>query len=196
MKAYIDFNWLYSLDEKKIYFVTRAKDNMKYEIIGQHTMSKNKNIVGDHVIVLSGALSSKKYPKELRLVTYYDEEEERTFQFITNNFYLSASTIAAIYKARWQIEIFFKWIKQNLKIKTFLGTSKNAVLTQIWTAMIYYLLLAYIKYQTKYGYSLLHFTRVIRECLFKKVDIIDLLNLGLKRVKNIRDPCYQLDLLY
>ena len=195
-KAYIDFNWLYSLNEKKIYFVTRAKDNMKYEIIGQHTMSKNKNIVGDHVIVLSGALSSKKYPKELRLVTYYDEEEERTFQFITNNFYLSASTIAAIYKARWQIEIFFKWIKQNLKIKTFLGTSKNAVLTQIWTAMIYYLLLAYIKYQTKYRYSLLHFTRVIRECLFKKVDIIDLLNLSLKRVKNIRDPCYQLDLLY
>jgi len=115
-------------------------------------------------------------------------------QFSTNNFHLSAYTITHIYKARWEIEIFFKWIKQNLKIKTFLGTSKNAVLTQIWTAMIYYLLLTYIKYQTKYNHSLLHLTRIIKECLFKKADIIDLLNLSLKKVQRLRDPCCEMSL--
>ena len=100
------------------------------------------------------------HPEDIRLVTYYDQKENKILSFITNNFHLVAATIAAIYKARWEIELFFKWIKQNLRIKTFLGTSRNAVLTQIWTAMIYHLLLAYIKYQTKYGYARLHFNHL------------------------------------
>lgn len=190
-KAYIDFQWLYGLFTRGVYFVTRAKDNMKYQVVGQHKEIKNKAVLSDEIIRLVGPLTSKKYPEDLRLVTYYDEKENKILEFITNNFHLAAATIAAIYKARWEIEIFFRWIKQNLKIKTFLGTSRNAVLTQIWTAMIYYLLLAYIKYQTKYGYTLLYFTRVIREALFKRTDIIDLLNLSPGRLQKLREPCYQ-----
>jgi len=193
-KAYIDFQWLYGLSTQRIYFVTRAKDNMKYRVVGQHQEPKNKAVISDETIRLCGPLTSRKYPENLRLVTYYDQKESKILSFITNNFYLAAATIAAIYKARWEIETFFRWIKQNLKIKTFLGTSRNAVLTQIWTAMIYYLLLAYIKYQTKYGYALLHFTRVIKEALFKRTDIIDLLNLSPGRLQKLRDPCYQLTL--
>ena len=109
-------------------------------------------------------------------MTYYDEEHDQLYKFVTNIFDLAAKTIADIYKARWDIEIFFKWLKQNLKIKTFLGTSKNAVLTQIWTAMIYYLLLTYIKYQTKYSGSLTNLTMVIGEMFFERLPLIDLLS--------------------
>jgi len=193
-KAYTDFQWLSGLNTQKVYFVTRAKDNMKYRVVGQHKEIKNKAVISDEIIRLVGPLTSRKYPENLRLVTFYDPEKDKIFWFITNNFHLAAATIAGIYKARWEIEIFFKWIKQNLKIKTFLGTSRNAVLTQIWTAMIYYLILAYIKYQTKYGYALLHFTRVIKEALFHRADIIDLLNFSPLRLEKLRNPCHQLAL--
>ena len=194
-KAYIDFQWFQDLDSQGIYFVTRAKDNIKCQVVGQHPANEKKGIISDQEIILTGPLSSKKYPGRLRLITFYDKEKDKILRFLTNNFKLAASTITKIYKARWQIEIFFKWIKQNLKIKTFLGTSKNAVLTQIWTAMIYYLILAYIKYQTKYKYSLLHFTRVIRESLFRRLHIIDLLNLSLAKVQKLQESHYQLSLL-
>ncbi len=109
------------------------------------------------------------------------------FQFLSPfqfpNFRFAATTIAQIYKSRWQIELFFKWIKQNLKIKSFLGTSKNAVMTQIWVAMCYFLLLTYIKYQTKYGASLLQLSRVIREMLFERKALIDILTLKLDKLK-------------
>ena len=193
-KAYVNFQWLYGLTRRGIYFVTRAKNNMNYQVIGQQEVNSSKGLLADEEIRLTGFYTGQKYPEKLRLVTYYDREHNKTYEFLTNNFHLAAYTITQIYKARWEIELFFKWIKQNLKIKTFLGTSKNAVLTQIWTAMIYYLLLAYIKYQTKYKHSLLHLTRVIKECLFKRADIIDLLNLSLRKVKRLRDPCYELSL--
>lgn len=193
-KAYVDFQWLYSLNRQGLYFVTRAKENMNYRVVGQQEVNSSKGLLADEEITLTGFYTSQKYPEKLRLVTYYDRENDKTYKFLTNNFHLSAYTIAQIYKARWQVELFFKWIKQNLKIKTFLGTSKNAVLTQIWTAMIYYLLLAYIKYQTKYKHSLLHLTRVIKECLFRKADIIDLLNLSLMKVQRLRDPCCEMSL--
>ena len=122
---------------------------------------------------------------------YYDEDRQKTLTFITNNFKLAANTIAQIYKSRWQIELFFKWIKQNLKIKSFLGTSKNAVLTQIWVAMCYYLLLTYIKYQTKYGFSLLQLSRVIREMLFERKALIDILTLKPDRLNMIGEEPLQ-----
>jgi len=193
-KAYVDFQWLYSLKRQGIYFVTRAKENMNYRVVGQQDVNSSKGLLADEEIMLTGFYTSQKYPEKLRFVKYYDLENDTTYEFLTNNFHLSAYTIAQIYKARWQVELFFKWIKQNLKIKTFLGTSKNAVLTQIWTAMIYYLLLAYVKYQTKYTHSLLHLTRVIKECLFKRADIIDLLNLSLRKVQRLRDPCCEMTL--
>ena len=175
-KAYIDYKWLYSLEEKGVWFVTRAKSNIDYAVTGQHQVS-GKGVLGDERISLQGPLTKTYYPKELRLIRYYDEERKKTLTFLTNNFNLAATTIAKIYKSRWQIELFFKWIKQNLKIKSFLGTSKNAVLAQIWIAMCYYMLLTYIKYQTKYGYSLLKLSRVIREMLFERTALIDILTL-------------------
>jgi len=187
-KAYIDYQWLYELHSKNVYFVTRAMDNRDCLVIGQHAPVDGKVVLKDQIAVLCGPLSSKKYPKQLRLITYFDEITDRTLTFMTNNFQLSAKTIAQIYKARWDIERFFKWIKQNLKIKTFLGTSPNAVLIQIWTALIYYLLLAYIKFQTQYQFTLLHFTRVLKEALFQKTDIIALLKLSPNRFKLPHEP--------
>lgn len=115
----------------------------------------------------------RSYPGKLRLIGFYDFNNNKTYQFLTNNFKLAASSIAEIYKSRWQIELFFKWIKQNLKIKTFLGASKNAVLSQIWVAMIYILLLAYIKFQTKFPASLLTLSRKLQESLFFRLHLID-----------------------
>ena len=175
-KAYIDYKWLNSLDEQGVWFVTRAKTNSDYAVIGQHPIF-GKGVLSDERISLQGPMTKTKYSKELRLIRYYDAEREKTLTFLTNNFKLAATTIAQIYKSRWQIELFFKWIKQNLKIKSFLGTSRNAVMTQIWVAMCYYLLLTYIKYQTKYGFSLLHLSRVIREMLFERKALIDILTL-------------------
>jgi hypothetical protein len=181
-KAYIDYTWLNSLDMQGIWFVTRAKTNIDYAVVGQHPVS-GKGVLSDVRVSLQGPLTKTKYPKELRLIRYHDEEREKTLTFLTNNFKLAAKTIAQIYKSRWQIELLFKWVKQNLKIKSFLGTSKNAVLTQIWVAMCYYLLLTYIKYQTKYGFSLLQLSRVIREMLFERKAIIDILTLKPDRLK-------------
>jgi IS4 transposase len=114
----------------------------------------------------------------MRLIIFKDKESGKVYHFITNNFRLAASTIAAIYKQRWQIEIFFKWIKQNLKIKTFLGTSKNAVMAQVWVAMIYYLLLAYIKFISKTKLSLTAFARRVKEGLMMQFDLLELLCLS------------------
>jgi IS4 transposase len=103
----------------------------------------------------------EKFGHDLRVITFFDEETKNEYEFITNNFNLSAGTLAKVYKHRWQIELFFKWIKQHLKVKTFLGTSKNAVMMQIWIAMIYYLILSYIKYSNRLKSSLLTISRVI-----------------------------------
>ena len=189
-KAYIDYTWLYSLNVKRIWFVTRAKSNIDYAVTGQHPV-KGQGVTRDARISLTGPLTRDKYPRDLRRIRFFDEERQKTLTFLTNNFRLAATTIAQIYKSRWQIELFFKWIKQNLKIKSFLGTSKNAVLTQIWVGMCYYLLLTYIKYQTKYGYSLLHLSRIIRETLFDRKSLIDILTLHPERLSAARNEMLQ-----
>lgn len=197
-KAYIDFKWLYGLHGEGVYFVTRAKKNLDYIVTGQHEVKegvKKKGVLFDREIKLEGFYTSKDYPKKLRLVGYVDSETKKELVFLTNNFVLSAATIAQIYKARWQIELFFKWIKQNLKIKSFLGTSKNAVLTQIWVAMCYYLLLSYIKYQTKYSYSLLEFSRMLTETIFERISLIDLLSCKRHNLSKARAPVGQLSFL-
>jgi hypothetical protein len=189
-RAYIDFKWLNSLDENGVWFVTRAKSNIDYVATGQHPVS-GKGVRKDQTILLKGPRTKNYYQKELRLIEFYDEETKKHLTFLTNNRKLAASTIAAIYKSRWQIELFFKWIKQNLKIKSFLGTSKNAVLTQIWVAMSYYLLLTYIKFQTKYGHSLLTLSRIIREMLFERKNLIDILTLKPERLLAVQDEPIQ-----
>jgi hypothetical protein len=193
-KAYIDYTWLYSLNKRGIYFVTRLKGNMKYEVTGQHKPIKNKTIIRDDIIRLTGYYSQKKYPAELRVVGYIDPETNKQYEFLTNNLKLAAKTIADLYQSRWKIELFFKWIKQNLKIKSFLGTSPNAVLTQVWVAMCYYLLLTYIKYQTKYGYSLTELGRMIKEVLMERTNLIDILSLNSKTIKKAREPVPQMTL--
>ena len=121
-------------------------------------------------------------------------KRDEVFEFLTNNFALASSTIAHIYKARWQIEVFFKWLKQNLKIKSFLGTSPNAVMAQVWTAMCYYLLLTYIKYQTKYRQSIFYLHRIVREMLMERTSLIDLLNLNEVRLDRLK--CQEQQLLF
>ena len=176
--GYIDYEWLCELHLRHITFVTRSKRNMNFDDLGQHVEPHEKGVISDRIILLSGCNSFKKYPHRMRRVTFYDDETKKQLVFITNNFLLSAQKIAEIYKRRWDIENFFKWIKQNLKIKTFLGTSENAVLIQVWTAMIYFLILKFIQLQTKYSFSMLNLTRVICSTLFKNVHLITLLNVS------------------
>lgn len=177
-RGYIDYKWWSEFDEKKITFVSRTKKNQNIFVVGQHKKgSLEKGIIADEVVAFGSFGSFDKYEKDLRRIRYFDEKTQKEYEFLTNNFELKAKQIADIYKDRWQIELFFKWIKQNLKIKTFLGTSRNAVMTQIWIAMIYYLFLSYLKFQTKFGKSLLVLTRMIREVLMFKRSLIDLLSL-------------------
>lgn len=170
-RAYNDFVLYRRITEAKAFFVTRAKDNLDYTVIGQHTETLKKNILSDELI----QLNNPKYTKPLRMIRYYAPESGELLVYLTNNFTLAPHTITQIYKARWEIEIFFRWIKQNLKIKTFLGTNRNAVMTQIWVAMCYYLLLAYIKYQTKFKRSLFYLHKMIQDTLLARLTIIDLL---------------------
>lgn len=191
-KGYLDFDWFRRIKGAKAYFVTRAKDNLSYTVIGQHNLPNKKGVLSDEIIALRDYYSARNYPDNLRLIRYYDKETDKMLVFLTNNFNLSSLTISQIYKARWQIEIFFRWIKQNLKIKTFLGTSKNAVLTQIWVAMCYYLLLAYIKYQSHYKYSLFYLHRVIKETLLARFTLIDLLRASERILPRLKDVEAQL----
>jgi Transposase DDE domain/Domain of unknown function (DUF4372) len=190
-RGYTDYKWLYSLENSGVFFVTRTRKNMRYRVTGQHATTKGKGIISDEIVMLEGTSKSGDYPRELRLVVFQDSETGKMLTFLTNNFKLAASTITAIYKSRWQIELFFKWIKQNLKIKSFLGTSKNAVMTQVWVAMCAYLLLCYIKYQTKYGYSLLELTRMISETVFERISLIDLLSCKYETLWAARGPDLQ-----
>lgn len=183
-KGYNDYSFYRRIHENEAFFVTRAKINLQAYVIGQPELPRNKAVLVDQTIELVGV---EKFPYPLRLIRYYDAENDRTFEFLTNHFGLPATTIAAIYKARWQIEAFFKWIKQNLKIKTFLGTSKNAVMAQVWVALCYYLLLAYIKFQTKYRFSLFYLHRLVRETLLERLSLIDLLGIKEARLPKVRD---------
>ena len=162
-RAYIDFDWLRAIEETDAFFVTRLKRSIRWTRVVSHPVNKALGLRSDQEILLFSKQSKAKYPKRLRRVSFRDETQNRTLVFLTNNFTLSAETIAALYKARWEIELFFKWIKQNLKVKRFYGTSSNAVKTQIWISMIVYLILAILKerYLLQSSLSqLLHFLEV------------------------------------
>ena len=138
-KGYNDYAWYNQLTEKGIFFVTRLKSNAQYRVVCRRPVLKDKGLICDQTIEFTGKQTAKKCPIQLRRIVYRDAETGKRYVFLTNNFKLAAKTIADIYKARWQVELFFKWIKQNLKIKSFVGTSKNAVMTQIWIALCVYL---------------------------------------------------------
>ena len=174
-KGYNDYAWYKQLTDKGIFFVTRLKTNATYRIVSRRPVLKSKGLSCDQTIEFTGVQTAKKCPVQLRRIVYRDAETGKRYVFLTNNFKLSAKTIADIYKARWQVELFFKWIKQNLKIKSFVGTSKNAVMTQIWIALCIYLLLAFLKFQSKLQKSTQQILRLLQLNLFEKRDLMALL---------------------
>lgn len=183
-RGYLDYKWWNDLNLQGIFFVTRPKKTSLFVVSDTNTLPLG-NILADEKVWL-GDIFKMHYPNEVRRIRYLNEDGD-IYEYITNNFTLSGEEIALVYKERWRIELFFKWIKQNLKIKSFLGTSKNAVMSQIWVAMTYYLLLAYIKFQTKFEKSLLELSRMIRETLFTRRPLIDLLSLSTSTVSKITE---------
>jgi putative transposase len=177
-RGYTDYAWYNQLNYKGIISVTRLRKNARYRVIGRRHVIKSKGLTSDQTIDLTIELTGAKAincPILLRRIGFKDPESDIQYYFLTNNFKLAASTIAEIYKARWQIELFFKWIKQNLKIKSFLVTSRNAVMTQIWIAICVYLLLAYLKFVSRVSRSMQQILRLLQLNLFDHRDLRGLL---------------------
>ncbi len=182
-RAYTDYKWFSKLQEKGVFFVTRQKTNAVYRVIERRAVNKKQGLCSDQTIVLTGS-KGQQCPYPLRRIGYRDSETKKHYVFLTNNFKLSAKTIADIYKERWQIEIFFRWIKQNLKIKAFIGNSRNAVMTQIYVALIAYLLLCMFKFLSKVPASLQNLIRVIQLNLFRRCNLVELFEPPPKMIKN------------
>ena len=174
-RVYVDFAWLNHLNTQGTSFVTRMKKEVRYAVRERRAVKPRQGITCDQIIMLTSTHGAKRYPGTLRRIGYQDAETDKHYVFLTNSFDLSAKTIADIYKARWQIELFFKWIKQHLKVKIFVGTSRNAVLTQLWIAMCVYLLLSYIKFVNRLSWSLHEILRVLQLNLFDRRAMMDLL---------------------
>lgn len=172
-KGYYSYKFFQKINQNKAFFVIRTKTNTQYKIIKRNPKN-NKKIKADWNVRINGS-KKEEYSQDLRIVKYYDEEKKKTYAFLTNNFRLSAKTIADVYKSRWDIELFFKWMKQNLKIKTFIGTSENAVKIQIWTAMIVYLLIEYIRFKSRTNYSLLKTFRILKDNIMHNYNLFELL---------------------
>jgi len=165
-RGYVDFARLYSLTVNNSFFVTRAKSIFKFDRIYSHGVDRTTGIICDQTINLSGFYQSKDYPEKLRRIKYYDKQTDKHLVFLTNNFKLNSLLIAKIFKDRWQIELFFKWIKQHLRIKSFYGTTPNAVKTQIWIAVSVYLLIAIIKKRLKIEILLYTFLQILSVHIF------------------------------
>ncbi len=174
-RGFLDFAWYRRLDQGGVFFVTRIKKDTRYEVVEQRQATAGKKIVSDELIRLTSRKSRKRYPETLRLVTLETDGGER-LQFLTNHMTLSDATIADIYKDRWQIEVFFKLIKQNLRIKSFIGSSANAVWTQIWTAMIAMLLIKFLQLKSKAAWSFSNLTYFLRMNLLVYRDLWDWLS--------------------
>jgi hypothetical protein len=176
-RGYIDYEWFVKLSLQGIFFVTRLKDNAVYEVVEERKVPRNRNVLKDQIIYFpsqSPAEPSQEY--FFRLVEIWDDEKKESIVFLTNNREFGATTIASIYKDRWQVELFFKALKQNLKIKTFLGTSSNAVLTQIWTALIAILVLKYLQLMSTFAWSMSNLVALLRQQLFVYRDLLAWLN--------------------
>ncbi len=174
-RGYVDFARLYALTQSFAFFVIRAKSNLDYSRRSYRRVDKSTGLRSDQTIILKGLKTSQMYPAPLRRVSYLDAETGKRLVFLTNNFTLPALTIAQLYKNRWQVELFFKWIKQHLRIKTFFGTSENAVKTQIWIAISVYVLVAIVKKQLRLDRSLNEILQIISITLFEKVEISQVL---------------------
>jgi hypothetical protein len=192
-RGYTDFARLYRLNQDLAFFVIRAKRRLDYARRSYMQVDKTTGLRSDSTIRLRGPKSSKLYPDPLRRITYYASDIQKRFTFLTNNFTLPALTIAELYKSRWQVELFFKWIKQHLRIKTFFGTSVNAVKTQVWIAVCVYVLVAIVKKQLKSQRSLNEILQILSITLFENTPISQALSRDIDQMQ--RDPfCNQLSL--
>ena len=174
-RGYVDFRRLFTLNMAGSFFVIRAKSNTQYQRRYSHPVDKSAGIRCDQTIVLTGVTSVDDYPQPLRRIKYHDAQTGKTFNFLTNNFAISAQTVANLYRYRWQVELFFKWIKQHLRIKSFFGTSENAVKSQIWIAISVYILVAIIKKRLEIQADLYTILQVLSLTLFEKNTILQML---------------------
>jgi len=172
-RAYVDYEWLYNLDSTGVFFVTRLKSNADIEVVESFfTNEKHEHILSDQDIRLTGFYSAKNYPKNLRVVKVYDEENEQTLHLLTNQLSWTADTISQLYKARWDVEVFFKHLKQLFRVKTFVGVSSNAVRIQMWCSMIAMLLIRYLKNKAKYKWNLSNLISFLRLNIFVKIELM------------------------
>jgi hypothetical protein len=174
-RGYLDFERLYVFTLSAAFFVVRTKSNVLLDRRYSHPVDKSTGVRSDHTVILTAITSVKAYPDQLRRVSYLDAQTRKRFKFLTNNFTLPALTIAQIYKSRWQVELFFKWIKQHLRIKAFYGTSENAVKTQIWIAVSVYVLVAIVRKRLDLGASLYQILQILSVTLFEKTPILQAL---------------------
>lgn len=171
-RGYIDFQRLYRFNQALAFFVIRARGDLQFQRRHSHPIDKSTGLRSDQTIVLTGPKSSQRYPIPLRRVSYYSEEIDTRLIFLTNDFILPALTVAAIYRQRWQVELFFRWIKQHLRIKRFFGTSPNSVKTQIWSAVAVYVLIAIVKKELALPHSLYTILQILSTTLFEKTPIL------------------------
>ncbi len=192
-RGYIDFERLYHIHQSQGFFVIRGKSNLSFNRQYSHSVDKSTSVRCDQTIKLTGDKSAKEYPETMRRIKYSDQETGKLFVFLTNNFLLPAEVIAQLYKSRWQIELFFKWIKQHLRIKAFYGTSENAVKTQIWTAISAYVLIALVKKRMNFDISLYTFLQILSVSVFEKVHIKQLVMNSIYKTQDTY-TCNQLNL--
>ncbi len=195
-RGYLDFSRLYCIHQYSAFFVTRFKTNTKFERVYSHEIDKSTKSTGimcDQTVVLTGVHSKEEYPEKLRRIKYIDVEKQKRFDFMTNHFSLPSLTIAKLYKNRWNVELFFKWIKQHLRIKAFYGTSENAVKTQVWIAISVYVLVAIIKKKLGLEQSLYTILQVLSITLFEKIQLYRIFEITSYR-KDINSNSIQLEL--
>jgi hypothetical protein len=192
-RGYLDFTRLYVIQQSSAFFVTRTKSNFKFRRLYSRPVDKSTGVQSDQIIVLEGFYSHKAYPDKLRRIRYFDTAQNKRLIFLSNNFTLPALTIAKLFQCRWQIEIFFKWIKQHLRIKAFYGTTENAVKTQIWIAIAVYVLVAIVKKQLHLDLSLYTILQILSVTLFEKTSILEGLSI-IQPQESKAVPCNQLTL--
>jgi hypothetical protein len=187
-RGYLDFKRLYRLHQARTFFVVRAKRTLKFRRLYSSAIDKATGVRADQVGVLTNIESQERYPEKIRRVSYYSSETRKHFVFLTNNFELDSTEIAALYKSRWRVELFFKWIKQHLRVKKFFGTSENSVKTQIWIAISVYVLVAIIKKRLKLPQSLYTILQALSLAMFEKQPILSLFQPDSTDAENVYDP--------
>jgi len=192
-RGYLDFARLYVMHQAQAFFVTRSKSNTQFRRLYSTAVDRSTGIICDQIITLTGTISRKDYPEHLRRIRFKDPETGKTLAFLTNNFALPAATICALYKARWQVELFFKWIKQHLRIKKFYGNSENAVKSQIWIAVSVYVLVAIVKKRLNLDASLYTLLQILSVTLFEKMPLQQAFP-GTNYKSEQRDDCNQMNL--